>query len=163
MLQDGLAAGTVDRETQPRCELDGPHHAYRIFAEADVGVADASQQTLLKILQAAHKIDHGKRLDIVEEPVHREIAAFGIFLRRAEGVVFGLVQTVFILHRIGLAPEGAGLDHLASEDDVRQPKTSADQETITEQAADFIRPRIRPDVKILGLTTEQQVAHTAGD
>ena len=163
MFQDGLAAGAVDREPQTRRKFDGPHHAHRVFAEANVRIADTPQQPLLKVFQAAHIVDHREGFDVVEKPVHCEITALGVLLRRAEGVVFGLVQAVFTLHCIGLTPEGAGFDHLASKDDVCQPETPTDQKAIAEQTADLIWPRIRSDIKILGLAAEQQVAHATAN
>ena len=62
---------------------------------------------------------------------------------------------------LGLAPEGAGLDHLAPEDDVRQAEAPSDQKTVAELAPDLVRARVGPDVEILGLAAEQQVTHAA--
>ena len=163
VLEDGLAAGAVDLEAEARRELDRPHHADRVLAEADVGVADAAQHALFQIFQPADIVDDGERLDVVEEAVDREVAPLGVLFGGAEGVVVGLIDAAFALALVGLAAERAGFNDLAPENDVGQAEAPPDEKTVAEEAADVVRAGVGADVEILGGAAEQEVADAAAD
>jgi len=47
--------------------------------------------------------------------------------------------------------------------DVREPKASADQATVAERCADFLRAGVSDDIEVLGLPPEQQIPDAAAD
>jgi hypothetical protein len=81
--------------------------------------------------EAAHVVDDGEALDLVEQAVDGEIAAQGVFLGRAVAVVAQHVQIVVavLLFLVRTAPEGRGLDDVVVEADVGQPEAAPDQES----------------------------------
>ena len=108
-----------------------------------------------------------KSRDVVEQRVDREVAAEGVLLRRAVGVVAGdqeLAGLAALLLGVGIAPEGRDLDDLAVvEVHVDQPEAPADDPRVAEQPADLVRLRVRADVEVLRLAAEHQVAHAPPD
>ena len=130
----------------------GPHHAHGIFAKANLGVADRPYDLLLDVLHPADPVDDGKILDVVEKAVDREIAAVGIGLGSAEGVV--LVRTLggmldYLADRLGILPKSRGLDDLFAEAHVRKTESAAYQEAVAERTADLVGGGGRRDVEIL--------------
>jgi hypothetical protein len=60
-------------------------------------------------------------------------------------------------------PKCGDLDDLQAKLDVRQPEPPADDPAVPEQSLDLRWVRVRPDVKVLRFSAEQQVAHAAAD
>ena len=148
----------------PGRELDGAHHAHGILAEVDHRVADRADETLLEVLETAHVVDDREVLDVVEEAVHREVAAVRIRLGRAERVV--LERTLRRVlddfpDRLRILAERGRFDHLLAEADVREAEPAADEETVAERALHLVRLRARAHVEVLGLAAQQQIAHAA--
>ena len=159
----------LDGHVEPRGQAHGAHHADGILAEPDVGVADHAQQPLVQVAQAVDVVDDVEGLDVVEEPVDREVAPPRILLRGAEGVVAALVERpgrALVRHLdrvVGLPAEGAGLDDLVAEDHMRQPEAPADEEAVAEEPADLAWLGVGAHVEILRLAAQQQVADAAAD
>ena len=153
----------LDREVEPRRELDRAHHAHGILAEADHRIANRTDEPLLQVLKPAHPIDHRIGLDVVEKAVHREVAPMGIRLWRAERVVLlRTLRRMFddLAHRLGVLAEGRRLDHLpAGETHMGETEAAPDEEAVAEHPLDLVRRRVRAHVEVLGRTPQQQVAH----
>ena len=159
---DRLLRLPLDREVQTRRELDGAHHPHGVLAEADHRVADRAYDALLEVLEPAHVVDHREVLDVVEEAVHREVAAVGVRLGRAERVVLKRpLRRVLddLAHRLRILAERGRLDHLLAEADVREAETAADEEAVAERALHLVRLRARAHVEVLRLAPEQEIAH----
>ena len=129
-----------------------------------VGIADAADEPPAKVRHPADVVDDREGRDVVEEPVDREVAAKGVLLGRAEGVVAadrrpcpalasrsgrlrlpfrarcadGAVCRRRRLHR-HLAAERRDLYRLVAELDVRQPETPADDPAVPEDALHLVR------------------------
>ena len=112
-------------------------------------------------------VDDRKVSYVVEQGVYGKVAAEGVLPGGAELVlqekpVFFRVLGKFL--RIGLAAEGRDFDHLvAPEPDVRQPEPAPDQETVAKQFLDLLWSSVGPDVEVLGVAVQQQVADAAAD
>ena len=124
-----------------------------------------------RICPAADVVDHLAGEDVVEEPVHREVAAARVLLGRAEDVVAGDEEVARLVARLvvggrvgGVLPEGGDLQDLAApEVDVRQPEPPPDQPAVAEGRAHLARVRARRDVEVLRRMAEQHVADAAAD
>ena len=154
----------LDLEAETRRELDRAHHAHRILLEANLGIANRTDDLLLDVRHAANPVNDAEVADVVEETVHREIAAIGVRLRRAEGVV--LERTLRrmldnLAHRLGVLAESRRFNHLLAKTDVRETEPTANQEAIAEGLLDLVGLRARPHIEILRLATHQQVTHAA--
>ena len=64
---------------------------------------------------------------------------------------------------IGLGAEGGDLELLPAFDDDHHAEFSSDGDGLLEKFLDLFRPRVRGDVKILRLASEQKIAHTTAD
>ena len=106
-------------------------------------------------------VDHGEGRDVVEEGVDGEIAAEGVLLRAAEGVVAADQRVALFGRR--LAPEGRDLDHLAPEPHVTEPEPPAHHEAVPEQLLHLLGMGVRRDVEVLRLALQEQVAYTSPD
>jgi hypothetical protein len=171
-------------------EHQGAQHPHRIFGETDVRIADAANQSLLEILEAARVVDDRQRADVVEQRVDGEVAPERILFRGAVLVValdrlvddvgghlhartgddrqlrvVRVVGAEVLLLRLGgaghLATERRHLDRLRAEADVRQPETAPDDPAVAEQPLHFVGMRARADVEVLGTTMEQEIAYAA--
>ena len=173
---DRLERVGVDREAEARGEADGAEHADGVLAEADVRVADAAQDPLAQVAQAADVVDHAVLERVVEERVHREVAAEGVLLGRAEGVVAHLVERAGRLRvaaagrggaggvvRLRVAAEGRGLDLLLAEADQREAEAAPDDEGVAEEPLDLARAGVGRHVEVLGRAAEEDVADAAAD
>ena len=162
VADEGPLRLVFDAKAEARCELDGPQHAYGVFAKAHVRVANRANQMRLDVRQTAHVIDDGLLLDVVEQAVHREVSAVGVFLFGAEDVVpsdeqFAVVGCVGA--RVG--SKRRRLDDLVAEEHVGQTKPATDDSAVAEQLLDFARRRTGGHVEIFGLPTQKKVADAA--
>jgi hypothetical protein len=174
-LADRGFSARMQREAEFRCEARSPQHAHRVFTVARRGIADHAQDTIARVLDAAHVIPDRVILDVVVERVGGEIAAPHVFFDRAVEVVaqdaavlvdramLGFIDAMVFVHLGVCGAERRHLDDLVAEAHVRQVKPAADQAAIAECLADIFRMRIGRDVEILGLDVEQQIAHRAAD
>ncbi len=151
----------LDREAQPRGQRHRPQHAHRVFTEAHARVADRADQARVQVLEPAHVVDDREVGDVVEQRVDREVAAEGVLLGRAESVVVADQRVALV--GLGLPAEGRDLHDVAAEAHVRQAEAPAHDEAVAEQALDLLRVGVRPDVEVLGLARQQEVAHAAAD
>ena len=111
-------------------------------------------------------VDHLALGRVVEEAVHREVAAARVLLGGAEDVVAGDEQVgvagdvVAHVHRV--LPEGRDLDDLAvAEEDVGQPEAPPDEPAVAEDGAHLAGVGVGGQVEVLGRAPEQRVAHAA--
>ena len=122
----------------------------------------------------ADVVDDLLALEVVEQPVDREVAPARVLLGRAEDVVaadqqvaalgLGAVAAAFlVLHLARVGAERGRLDDLRAEEDVREAEAAADDAAVPEQAPDVVGRRAGGDVEVLGLAAEQQVADAAAD
>ena len=54
---DRIEDRLIDLELQPRGQHDGAKHAHRIFEEAHLWIADATDDPRVQIVEAAHVVD----------------------------------------------------------------------------------------------------------
>ena len=163
-LADRLLRAALDPEVEARRELHRAHHAHGVLAEADHRVADRADDALLQVVHAPDPVDHRERLDVVEEPVHREVAPVGVRLRRAERVVLErTLRRVLddLADRLGVLAERRRLDDLLAEADMSQAETPPHEEAVAERPLHLVRRRARADVEVLRVPPQQQVAHAA--
>ena len=158
-VPDRLLGVPIDGEVEPRGQCHRAQHSCGVLPEADDGIADRTDDPVAEVVQARHPIDDREGRDVVEERVHGEVAAEGVLLGGAEGVV--AADEGVALLRLGLAAEGRDLDHLATEAHVAQPEAPAHDEAVAEQALHLGRVGRRADVEVLGLAPEQEVAHSS--
>jgi hypothetical protein len=182
-LPDRIDDGLIEGEIEPGGQREGPQHPDRVFLKSDDGVANRTDDAGPEIFEAAHVIDDGKRGDVVEERVDRKVAAERVFLGSAErivavqevrvafgrsrcrAVVFGRRHAVLcdFFPRLNLTPEGRDLDDLRTKPDVRETEAPSDDPAVPEELFDVIGMSRRPDVEVLGLSPEEEVAHAAAD
>ncbi len=78
-------------------------------------------------------------------------------------LIRGPTLTVQLLRRIVAATEGGHLDDLAPKTHVYDLEATPDNAGIAKQLSHFLRGGIRGNIEVLGLVTQQQVAHTPAD
>jgi hypothetical protein len=139
-------------------------HAHRVFAVARFGFADDAQLLGADVGDAAVVVQHRLAGRIVVHGVDGEVAAGGVFVLLAEGVV-AQHAAMFILGRgFGRgATEGGHFEQVLTEHDVHDLEAAADDEGAAEQLLDLFRRGVGGDVEVLGLDAQQQVAHRAAD
>src|SRR5579859_4971109 len=115
----------------------------------------------MKVGYAADIIDNLEGTRIVKERVDGEIAAEGIFLRRAKGVVVPDHWIVALGNVLGTAAKSSDLDVLLTEKNMNEAKTAADEARIAKQIAHLLRMCRGGDVEVLGPPPQHQIAHTA--
>ena len=142
------------------CQRDSAQHADRIFAETYPGVADGFDGAPLQIAKAADEVDDAVFGDVVEEPVHREVSAEGVFGGRAERVVL-MNQELLRVGRLERRTEGRDFEDLVRERHMDEAESAADDATVAEQALHLTRRRRRHDVEVLRTSAEQQIADAA--
>ena len=158
IARTGRSVPGLQRKTQLGREAHHADDAHRVFAVAQLGVADHAQHAGARIRQATVVVDHGLRHRVVVHRVDREVAPRGVFDLRAPDVVaqhaaFGVdhVGLVGQLRAAGLlvaghlfggggvqvGTEGRDLDGLvlapAAEHHVHQAEATADDEGAAEQ------------------------------
>ena len=180
MLRDGLHHRLVDPEPEARRHDDGAEHADGIFLEAIVGIADAAQQAVLQVFQAADVVDDREVGDVVEQRVDGEVAAEGVFFGRAKRVVVldqqvgrvgrvGGVRRGQRLGRLGLGAsrdvlaEGRDFNGLHPEADVGEAEAAADDPTVPKELLDLVGVGRGADVEVFGPPAQEEVADAAAD
>jgi hypothetical protein len=161
---DRRAAGRLDGELELGREAHHAQHAHRVFAVARFGFADDAQLLGADVGDAAVVVQHRLAGRIVVHGVDGEVAAGGVFVLLAEGVV-AQHAAMFILGRgFGRgATEGGDFDQFLTEHDMHDLEAAADDEGAAEQLLDLFRRGVGGDVEVLGLDAQQQVAHRAAD
>ena len=179
MRGDGGVNWRIDAEIQSRGHRHRPNHADRIFLEPLGRVADAPDHASLEVLQATGEVNDRKVGDVVEERVHREVAAEGILFRRAERVV-AMQHAIDVAQLVDddpfarffrrgqlrgrqLTTERGDLDRLGAEAHMRKPEAAADDPAVPEQLFHLVGMRAGADIEVLRPAAEEQVAHAAAD
>jgi len=154
----------LDPEAEPGGELDRPQDPHRILGEANARVADRPQQAGLEIGQAVDVVVDHALGRIVEESVDREVAPTCVLGRGTEDIVLADQEIVRVApSRLGLGPEGRGLDQPVAVHDVHQPEAPADDPAVAKQPLDLAWMGLGSDVEVLGLAAEEQIADAAAD
>ena len=161
---DGCFGVRVQLELQLGRQSQGPQHAYRVLTVTGVGIADDAQPPGGNVFHAAGEVQDAEVGGRVVQGVDGEVAPEGVGVQFAEHVVaqdaaiLGVGDLAgFLVHR----SERRHLDDLASEAHVDQAKASTDDAAVAEQFAHLFGSRAGGHVEILGLQTEEQVAHAA--
>jgi len=151
-------------------ETRGPQHAYRILAEARLGIADHAQHALPAVGDAAEIIVDFLARRIVVQRVDGEVAARSVVLHAAEDVVgqqsavlVGRALVFFLGFLLAIGAEGGDLDGLAAAHHVDDLEAPADDARTAEQATHLLGGGVGGDVEILGYPAQQQVAYRAAD
>ena len=160
--QQRLPGLLFDREVEAGGELDRPDHPHRVLLEAECGVADRPDHAAIEVRDPVDEVDDPVVLEVVEETVDREVAAASVVFDRPPLVVAG-DQHVVALGGDGGRPEGARLDDLRAEEDVRQLEAAADDPRVAERLADLLGRRAGGDVEVLRAAAEVEVAYAAAD
>ena len=161
-VEERLPGRLLDREVEARGELDRPDHPHRILLEADERVADRPDDAALEVRDPVDEVDDAVRLEVVEEAVDREVAAARVVLDVPPLVVAG-DQEVIVIGGDRRRPEGARLDDLRAEEDVRELEAAADDPRVAEGLADLLGRGARGDVEVFGPTAEVEVADATTD
>ena len=91
----------VEPHVETCAELDGTKNPYRIFAEANVRIADGAQKVFFQVCDAADEVDDFTALEIVEQAVDREVTTNRILVRLTEHVVVRDQQVRIVAFRDG--------------------------------------------------------------
>src|SRR5262249_27065031 len=139
-------------------KTNGADHPQFVFSEPGRRVADRADQALAQINLAADKIDNlpGKRIE--KHAVDREIAAFGVFLRRTES---NLIRMAAVAVADVLTERGHfDLPCAARSNDGHHAKCRAQSErfSFVEHPANLLGMSTGGHVKILRSATQQMVA-----
>ncbi len=162
----------VQPEAQLGGEAGGAQHAHRVFPVALFGVADQADLAALDGAPAADKVVQREVGDIVVERIDGEVAAQGVFLDAAPGVVAQhqpglfvggvLVAVEFLVVPLKGAERG-DFDHFAAETHMHDLEAAADDTAALEQALDLLRRGVGGHVEVLGVATQQEIANRATD
>ncbi len=163
MALDRGAGRFLDLKTELRGEAHRPDHPDRIFAHAELGIANRADEPRLQIRDAADVIDDMERSRIVKQGVNREVAPKGIFFRGPERIVMADHRVAVVDYGFGLAAEGRHLDIVRAEEDVDQPEAPPDQARVTKQITHLLRMGRRGNVEVFGPARQHQVAYPAAD
>ncbi len=130
-----------------------------IFAKAFFRLADGADDFRAQIFFAADPVVDFFCERIVEKSVDGEIAARRVGLGVGEDDFF---RTAAILI-IRLGAEGGDLELMSALDDDHHAEFAPDGDGAFEKFLDLFRLRVRGDVKILRLASEQKIAHAAAN
>src|ERR1039458_5760723 len=147
----------LDRKTQPRGETHGAQQPQMIFAKTFLRHADGADDFCAQIFFAADPVVDFFCERIVEQSVHREIAAQRIGLGVGEN---NFLRAAAILV-IRLGAKRGHLKLLPALDHDDDAEFSADGNGFAEQFFHLLRLGVRGDVEILRLAAEQKIAHAA--
>ncbi len=159
-----LGAGVVDLEAELGGQAHRAQHPHRIFLVALFRVADELHQARLDVFEAAGVVAHREILDGVIQGVAGEVTADRVVFDAAVDVVadqhavFHLAVAAAI---VDVGAEGGHFDDFATEHHMCQPEAAANQAAVAEQRLDLFRGGIGGHVEVLGIASDQQVAHGA--
>ncbi len=178
-----LAGLFCHREAELGGKPHRPQHPHRVFLETDLRIADGADDAGVEVGEAAGVVDDREIGDIVGKRVDGEVAAQGVLFGGAVDVVpqdhaIVILQHARVplpvlhlarLYRLGfrlirrLGTEGRHLDELILEVNVCEAEAPPDKTAVAEQPLHLVGGGVGHDVKILRLSSEQEVAHTAAD
>ena len=160
--QERIPRPALEAEVEARGELDRAQDPHRILLEPDVRIADRADQLGIEIGQPTDVVDDLLALDVVEQPVDREVAAARVLGLGAEHVVAADQQIVIVLvARVGA--ERRGLDDLGAEEHVGEAKSPPDDPAIAKRRLDLVGRRAGRDIEVLRRFRDEQIANTAAD
>ena len=169
-FRDGRGGLRVDREPELRREAGRAQHAHRVLAEARGGVADRHELPRDEVLHAVLVVPDLLLHRVVEERVHGEVAAHGVFRLRAEDVVgeHAAVHVLLVALVVGfrvlggeVRPVGGHLHRLRAPHHVHDLEAPADDARAPEERTHRVGMGAGGHVEVLGPHAEDQVAHRA--
>ena len=144
MLHHAPVGFLLDSEIAASGKFHRPQNANRILSEANVGVADGSDQARLQVDESVDVVDDLASLHVVEETVDGKVATAGVFDGVAELVVVPDEQVVLrgtiaipfaalvVLDRARIGAKRGCLDDLPAKEDMSQSETPANDAAIPE-------------------------------
>src|ERR1700683_1060419 len=130
-----------------------------IFAKSFFRLANRANYFRAQIFFAANPVVDFFCERIAEKSVHGEIAARRVSLGVGEDDYLR-TTTILIIH---LGAEGGDLELMSAFDDDHHAEFSSDGDGAFEKFLDLFRLRVRGDVEIIRLASEQKIAHAAAD
>ena len=182
--RDGLFGARVQRQRQLGGEAQRAQDAHRILAQALRGFADEPQRPRLDVRHAPAVVEDDVRRRVVVQGVDGEVAAKGVFVDGAVGVVAqnqairgnpragtravrAIAYAVRFRHggdaagAAAAATESGHFDDLAAHPNMDDAKTPPDDARPREHGAHVFRRGVRGDIEILRRAPDEQVAHAA--
>ena len=171
--RNGPGRVAVDLEAEFRGEAQHPQHAHRVFRVSHRGITDDADCAPLEVLEPVYVIEDLEGARVVVQRVHRQVAPHGVLFQGAVDIVpqqqsaGGLPRVVAagLGGRLGIvvvmAAKGGDLDDFPAEAHVDDAETPADDAGIAKQGMHGLGGGIGGDIKVLGVTAQQQVAHGA--
>ena len=182
--RDGLFGARMQRQRQLGGEAQRAQDAHRVLAQALRGLADEPQRPRLDVRHAPAVIEHDVRRRVVVQGVDGEVAAKGVFVDGAVGVVAqnqavrgnpragaragrAVAHAVRFRHggkvagAVAAAAESRHFDDLAAHPNMDDAKTPPDDARPRQHGAHVFRRGFGGDIEILRRAPDEQVAHAA--
>jgi hypothetical protein len=157
----------IDGEPEFGLETNGAEHAHRILTVALGGLADEAQAGASEIGESAHPVAKHFVAGVVVEGVDREVAAVGVVALGSVDVVAEKAPLVgdcgSFLMTARRGAERRDLHVMASEIDVHEAETTADQARVAEDPAHLFGMGVGGDVEVLRMTSEKEIAEGSSD
>ncbi len=169
---DRLHGVLLDTEVELGGETHRPQHAHRVFLVTLLRVADQPDQMIADVMYAVGVVEDALADRIVIQGVDGEVAALRVFFQGAIDVVAqnppalvarGLVAVFLVFVDRVIGAEGRDLNDFATEMDMHQLETAADDSRIAEFGTHLLGGGAGGDVEILGRDAQQHVAHATAD
>ena len=145
-------------------DADGTQHAHRVFAVAQLRLADEADDLVLHVFQAAGVVHHRVVGNVVVERVDGKVAAHGVAFEVAILIVgedaAGLVARMALGER---ATKSGDFDDLVTKTHMGDHEATANQPGVTEDALGLFRRGIGGHVEVLGRDAGIHIAHRATD
>jgi len=162
LVNEGCRGSFFDGESGSGGMTDHPNHSDGILLKPFLGVPDRANDPISEVVHSAHTINDGEIGNIVEETVDRNVTAKGI-LRGCSKALRSGGRPVLRLHllRFGTAAKRGDFDDLgAFEENMNEPKPSADGPAVSEEGLDFVGMSIGGYVEIFRSPPEEQITNT---
>src|SRR5271154_655912 len=162
---DCIQCHRLDLKVQLSREADGAEHAQRILSEAHVGVADAANGALSDVLVPVDVIDDSVFVEhavvvLQQQSIHREVTTHHVF-SGGLAVSNRLRATTGSVHAVSAV--GRNLNLHVIHDDNHDAELRADWNGVPEDRTPLFRQSVGRDVNVLGVATEDSVAHVSAD
>lgn len=158
-MEESFEGRFFNVEIKPGAKFYEPDHPDRVLAEADFGLSNRAQNSFFNISIPIDVVDHFFGFRVVEEAVDGKISAQYVFLFGSPDIISDDEAGCFSFS----CAKSRYLDHLFPEADMREAKSSTDEDCVPEEGAHFFGSCRRGDVKILGLLVEEEVSDPAAD
>ena len=169
VLANRLLNSGVNPEVEFGRKTNGAQHSNRVLAQAPVRIADKDESTAFDVFDSANVVPDAEVGNVVIKRVAGEVATPDVFVDRAIHIVAKNPALVIVLHiavilrALSSRSERRNFDNLASEANVCEPESPANQAAIGKQRTHLLRVRIRRNIEILRVQTEQCITHATAD